>query len=591
MKNKKIIRLTSISALVFWCVFAYFCGYSQIVHPETRPVSVLVNQVGYNTNREKITVVQLRDTLNMTGPSKEFRLIDISGKTVFTGKLVYQGRVHDGTPGDWRAQYWTGDFSQFNTPGEYLVQAQVGTQKYFSFLFRIDNNILFKETIEPAVSFFHNQRCGFSISRLHLACHLDDARNPYSNNSHKNATGGWHNAGDLNKYATISCRSVYALFVLARNASMLGLPDSIRTAIIDEGLWGAEFLIKMWIPGKGMIYQEVWNGYQYFGRPDLETDNVIGTKDDRPLRGISPSAMTACALAAAARETGREDYRIAAEEIWRTAVDSLHFDREEIWANTCGAFPVLENDSLGRLIRRTADLLLADLELKTLTGDNRYTVDAQLRAESLLTYQNADGSWPADVYTRTVYQGLAPAALALYARTYPNTSFSEKIINALYLWVNRLTILTDNPFNLIPWDKGVYFSPHLKYWYVGQNSQYLSNAWALYLAAPLIGQSKATLLADRQIDWILGLNPYSLCMMEGKGGFNSPLYHHRWAPNEARGAVPGAIANGFCRPDSGDDRPYFDLVKISWHTSEPWEPHNAFYILAVSACAGNGTGK
>jgi hypothetical protein len=76
-------------------------------------------------------------------------------------------------------------------------------------------------------------------------------------------------------------------------------------------------------------------------------------------------------------------------------------------------------------------------------------------------------------------------------------------------------------------------------------------------------------------------------MMEGKGRLNIPNYHHRWAPFVGSGGVPGAIPNGFCRMHPGQDRPYMDMLTINYNTTEPWEPHNAFYILAVSARVEN----
>jgi hypothetical protein len=365
-----------------------------------------------------------------------------------------------------------------------------------------------------------------------------------------------------------------------------------RKEILDEGLWGAEWLYKMWQPGKGIIFQEVWNSYDYWGIPDKETDNQVGTADDRPFRGEGPSAMTAAALAAAAHATGRPEYREAAEDLWEGAVKSASSYPEDVWVKTSGGVADHGEDIEGRLVRRTADLLLADLELEALTGEDKYFDNAQTCVELLVREQKADGLWPSDIYSRTVLQGVPPASLALYVRAHPGTKTSENAKNALRLWMKRIIQLTNNPFNIIPWAEGVFFNPDIKdYWYVGQNSQYLSNAWALYLAAPLLREAKATLLADRQVDWILGVNPYGLCMMEGKGKFNSPFYLHRWGANEIRGSVPGAIPNGFCRKNSEKDQPYYDLYNpprtVSYHTSEPWEPHNAFYILAVLARVEN----
>ncbi|MBK5261208.1 MAG: glycoside hydrolase family 9 protein [Peptostreptococcaceae bacterium] len=588
MKKKLILFLTTLTGIISF-IPVLSAQTNNPDYPDQKPVLVLVNQVGYNLEGEKIFVLQIRDTLKKE-PDPDFRIMDVSGRLVFTGKLNYQGRVNERTDNDWGARYWSGNFSRLDTIGEYQVRLKIGTKEYYSYQFQIGHNIIFKKTILPAVHFFWYQRCGTAVPGLHLACHMDDAKIPGIKGGHINATGGWHNAGDFNKYADVSCRSVYSLIVLARNARKLGLNDSAYNKILDEGLWGAKFLYKMWQPGKGLIYQEVWNGYDYFGRPDLETDNIVGTDDDRPIRGSAPSSMTACALAAAARETGNETYRKAAENLWKTAVDSLPFDREEPWLKTSGGVPALSQDVTGRLIRRTADLLLADLELEALTQKPRYMKNAQSCAESLLKLQKENGLWPTDIYTKLCYQGIPPAALALYLKSHRNTSIANDILKALNLWVSRIDYLTSNPFNLIPWGKGIFFDPYLKNWgyYVGQNSQYLSNSWALYLIAPLLEDSNATTIASRQIDWILGSNPYGLCMMEGTGSFNSPFYLHRWAPDEARGSVPGAVVNGFTRVESGDtiDKPYFDLYRtprrVSYHTSEPWEPHNAFFILAVS---------
>ncbi|HMH31768.1 MAG TPA: glycoside hydrolase family 9 protein, partial [Puia sp.] len=346
-------------------------------------------------------------------------------------------------------------------------------------------------------------------------------------------------------------------------------------------------------PGKGIIYQEVWDGYDYFGTPEKETDNIPGTGDDRPFRGEGPSAMTAAALAAAARATGRPDFKKAAEDLWLGAVKSASDYPEDIWGKTSGAFPDLGDDHAGRLVRRTADLLLADIELGALTGEQRFDDNAQSCIKSLAHKQKSDGLWPTDVYSRTALQGVAPASLALYVRAHPGTLASGTAKNALRLWMNGLIRMTNNPFGLIPWDKTVFFNPHIgnsntgRYYYVGQNSQYLSNAWALYLTSTILKEPGMANLADRQLDWILGLNPYNLCMMEGRGSFNSPCYLH-WAPDNDRGAVPGAIPNGFCRVIADQDRPWFDLYDThgDYNTLEPWEPHNAFFILAVSARAG-----
>ena len=79
-------------------------------------------------------------------------------------------------------------------------------------------------------------------------------------------------------------------------------------------------------------------------------------------------------------------------------------------------------------------------------------------------------------------------------------------------------------------------------------------------------------------------------MLEGRGSFNPPRYHHRYdsIPGHERGAVPGTIPNGFVRDVGGYDRPGFDLSvggrsHPSYRTSEPWLVHDVFFLLAVTA--------
>lgn len=558
------------------------------------PVSVLVNQVGYDAVREKIFLVQVEESLPQQ-PALVFQLITETGRVVFAGGLVSRGRVNGGTPSDWGVRYWTGDFSQFQAVGTYRVRIQVGSEKYLSFPFHIGGEVIFAETMMPAVHFFGFQRCGYAVRGLHPACHMDDARIPAAlGGGHLDATGGWHDAGDFNKYTSLASPSVYALLASARGGSKQSLSDASRQEILNEGLWGADWLRKMWQPGKGIVYQDVWSGYDYFrGTPDKETDNRPGTADDRPVRGEGPNAMTAAALAAAARTTGRREYRDAAEDLWRGAVKSSSNYPEDAWVATCNGIPDLGEDTAGRMVRRTASLLLADLELEALTGEHQYTEDARSCVEFLVHEQKPDGLWPSDFYSHIVFDGVPPAALALYVQAHPGTGLATHVEKALQLWLHKKLALAANPFSLIQWSESAIFNPYVgKTWYVGQNSQYLSEAWALYLVAGLLKDPRAGRLADHQLDWILGLNPYNLCLMEGQGTSNPPQYFPGWTPDRKCNTVPGAIPNGFCRPNAREDRPWFDMrnppEQVDWHTSEPWEPHNAFFILALAARVSKG---
>jgi len=139
-------------------------------------------------------------------------------------------------------------------------------------------------------------------------------------------------------------------------------------------------------------------------------------------------------------------------------------------------------------------------------------------------------------------------------------------------------------------------------WNVGQNSYYLCAAKAALMGYNLTHEVKYLNFALRQFDWILGRNPFNICMLEGLGSKNPSCYHNRAQAiqGNTRGAVWGCVPNGIVRTlatsgSAGDgkvqsDIPWFDLSEpylednsASYESNEPWIPHNLYYILASSA--------
>ena len=124
---------------------------------------------------------------------------------------------------------------------------------------------------------------------------------------------------------------------------------------------------------------------------------------------------------------------------------------------------------------------------------------------------------------------------------------------------------------------------------LGANFVVLARAWAAATSYRVTGDRRALGYAADHLDWVLGKNPLQLCMFEGTGTINPPRYHHRYdsIPGRERGAVPGAIPNGFVRDVGGYDRPGFDLSRAgrphpSYRTSEPWLVHNILNLLAIT---------
>jgi len=102
---------------------------------------------------------------------------------------------------------------------------------------------------------------------------------------------------------------------------------------------------------------------------------------------------------------------------------------------------------------------------------------------------------------------------------------------------------------------------------------------------PLRGWQRNNLFATDQLNWILGLNPFNCSMMYEVGRNNSQyLFFDSWEFANAPGGISNGITAGFHNEQDID----FNLTykptgaDNDWRRQEPWLPHAAWYILAVS---------
>jgi hypothetical protein len=142
-----------------------------------------------------------------------------------------------------------------------------------------------------------------------------------------------------------------------------------------------------------------------------------------------------------------------------------------------------------------------------------------------------------------------------------------------------------------PYQAG-YFVPHENetgYWWQGENARLASMSAAFIMGAP-VADNGATLwkdtlfnMATAQLDWILGKNPFEVCMMEGHGANTYPAY-----PAGKNAKIRGGICNGITAQDSDENDIQWMAdpsaeVWQNWRWIEQWLPHNAWYLTAVSA--------
>ncbi len=538
-------------------------------------IRVFVNQASYGRVGPKSAVVAT-NFFPTDNPKTTLEILDNSGKAVASSSMQ-ASRIHDGESADWGSYFWRGDFSSLQKSGRYRAVCRIGSSSGSSVSFTIGDNALIEATGKLCVDFFFVQRCGYDVPGWHHACHLDDARLP--GGEHIDATGGWHSAGDYNKiiyengdggvaYALMKAFDTWPDYFRRFDRDHTGAPD-----IVSEALWGARFVAKVQNPDTGGLYKDIRQGpgrdWMKWCPPEEHTDGTPGTADDPVIdtgEGYSPLVTVAWAKLAKLPDSvlGPNDFRDRVDRYWEYLKDN----------NPAGNSP---------------HLLICALDLFATTNEASYDEFAHKSAGSLLQGQNKEGRYRGAWGTGGE---LNAGALALYALAHPKESLSDKIRTALADYAEFLYSTADNPFGLSKQsvgEKDYFFEPTSA---LGLNFNQLQKGWAAALIYRVNKDPRALVFATDQIDWVLGKNPYNLCMMEGAGAVNPPRYHHRYdsIPGHERGAVPGCIPNGFVRDVSGEDRPGFDMSRpgpgkrhASYRTSEPWLVHNMWYLLALTA--------
>ena len=485
----------------------------------------------------------------------------------------------------------TADFTDLDRPG--LYQITIGDEHSVQFAI---NEEVWRRTIPKAVGYYRYQRCGAEVPLVHPACHLDDARRR-DNGEHVDTVGGWHDAGDLRKWMDVTMLNGIALLNLYKNNPLPRPGDPTREHLLEEVRFGNRYFLKMQ-DADGKIWADVAGGVNGDNSDNHWTDNINGTPDDRYLntekrQGTAAIFTTLEALAAQCYEATDPAY---ARECLNAAIRAWRSFAEP---------PTLTQD-IGWWAMAAAELYLA-------TGAAEYQQHAMLLGRDLLKRQNTEylegqkqvrGFWmqSEQPYLEIPESAVPPLALLKLYDTFLGAEDREKWLDAVRLHADEylLTMSSRNAYRIIPLGMALgsptpekyrplagklnyrYFYPTRHgFWWQGANCHYAANALLLGSLAKIRGDAgkKYVALAYRQLEWIVGANPFAASMMTGEG-MRNPFPHSRFV-----GLIPGGIMNGIA--GNMNDEPVLDLAyTLDWRTCEYWSPHVAYYIWAHSVLEG-----
>lgn len=257
-------RLSLLSAVLFLFVTSV---RGTAAAPGTPTMRIAIDQFGYLPVMVKVAVISSpQQGFNAgetytPGSTLEVRRWD-TNQVVFSGPAAawMNGAVHDQS-GD---RVWWFDFSALTCPGTYYVYDPASDKRSYVFEIRQD---VYREVIRQAARMFYYQRCGVAKqppsadarwadapchirSTQDVKCRLVTAQNDAS--TERDLSGGWHDAGDYNKYTSFTTGTLSdLLFAYQFNPAVWGddfdIPESGNGIpdLLDEIKWELDWLLKM----------------------------------------------------------------------------------------------------------------------------------------------------------------------------------------------------------------------------------------------------------------------------------------------------------------------------------------------------------
>jgi hypothetical protein len=522
---------------------------------------ILVNHVGFPPNAAKHCVIP-------APPKKEFtvhQLKDTKWTQVFAGELVEGGNELE--PG------WVGDFSAVKDDGIYQVRC--GSLKSRAFTVYAG---VYDVPMRSLFNYFTWARCGDTTKNCTGPCHLDDGN--LVGVGHRDFSGGYHQSSDLRKWPW------------GLNLGLMGLvqfggsqkPYWDQGSIAEEVRWGCDYYQKI-VRGDGGMFDSVFIPLGAGPRDYYPSDPPAPAL----WNNIRHQAMAAeyfkdrdAAYAAKCRQTAERvwrymnsDKRPKGKHVTPAIPPRGHNDYNEWWAcfyegsaldlaHRIGAATTLhrvtpdpalledaarcasqlmalrvaesacfwegpEGDRLvsrrkigyftdGTIGIRLAELLAAAPEHKD-AGRWRATIKRMADQMVALSHRNAWGLTPSEFLVQD-----APAAIAN-----PTAVTSEGRYP-----LGRVKDRANGPKEKII---AYNYRPYL------YNMSIMEAALFLNRAAEITGDQACRTVAQRQLDWVMGCNPFDASAIEGVG-YNQPLrglFGEFFPPTPQ---IPGAVSIG-----------------------------------------------
>jgi endoglucanase len=323
------------------------CREGTVSEPGTewaRAAPVKVDHFGFRPEDPKVAVFT-------SDPGPVVHVRTAAGAVAFTvptdgGSISSKGV--DAASGD---QVWWVDFGPLTIPGSYHLAGASPHVRSYDFAVRTS---VYRHVLRTALRTFYLQRCGTAKPKAYAgvwadgdACHRADASTAaatgHDDLGRRDLSGGWHDAGDYNKYVWRAVSDAI-LFILhaweddrqAFPDGDLGIPESGNgvSDLLDEVKWELDFLLKMQLPDGSVLSRVHAEGSDSGGSPpstDTTRRYYLGPTLESGAVLAGSCALGSRVFAAAGLTAYAATLRDAALSAWSWLQDQGDGD-QKVWA-------------------------------------------------------------------------------------------------------------------------------------------------------------------------------------------------------------------------------------------------------------------
>ena len=283
-----------------------------------------------------------------------------------TGRTVLEKAVeHVSTT---TGEYQVLDFTEITAPGEYLIVC--GSIVSRSFPIADD---AFEDAIWKMLNYLYCQRCGFEVPGKHMACHRDilcehDGKSIVVN-------GGWHDAGDMTQNLITTTECDYALFQLL---DLVKDNAPLYKRVLEEAKWGLDYVLKV-------RFGDGWRCVST--SKSCWSDGIIGNSDDIPCESANRAIenFAAAALEAKAYRIFRDSDPVFANYCLKIAKEDWDFGYAE--RDNEGYDPTGDPARCSSQLLTYSVAAWSAVELWESCGDEKYRAQAAELAKTVLACQ------------------------------------------------------------------------------------------------------------------------------------------------------------------------------------------------------------